>query len=230
MMSAMKNIRNVVGWVQHSATHQLSCRHYDGFRCAAPILRGFACVALLTLTACGFHPLFASSENYGGNADPALAQVQIANIPDREGQELRNLLIDKMQHAGRPTDPKYDLVVTLQKNQSDMGIRTDATSARSQLSVTARYVLTAHATGIAPTPVQQPVVTTVTPSEAGKVAVIEPAKELLNSYATTTVGFNKLDAQYSNLAAEEDASRRALSELSDQIVSRLSLYFGAAEK
>lgn len=219
MMCVMKNIRNVVGWMQRSATHQFSRRQRDGFRSAAPILRSFAGGALLlTLTACGFHPLFATS----GNADPALAQVQIANIPNREGQGLRNLLIDKMHHAGRPTDPQYDLVVTLQKTQSDMGIRTDATSARSQLSVTARYVLTAHTTGQTPAPFAA--------STAGKVPVIEPAKELLNSYATTTVGFNKLDAQYSNLAAEEDASRRALSELSDQIVSRLSLYFGAEEK
>jgi LPS-assembly lipoprotein len=180
-----------------------------------------ALICCLGLTACGFHPLFATS----GNADPALAQVQIANISDREGQELRNLLIDKMQHAGRPSDPQYDLVVTLQKSQSDMGIRTDATSARSQLSVTARYVLTAR------TPNQPAAVVALgTSPEPGKAPVIEPTKELLNSYATATVGFNKLDAQYSNLAAEEDASRRALSELSDQIVSRLSLYFGAAEK
>lgn len=180
---------------------------------------------LLSLTACGFHPLFASVDNFGGNADPALAQVQIANIPDREGQELRNLLIDKMQHAGRPTDPRYDLVVTLQKTQSDMGIRTDATSARSQLSVTARYVLTTHAPSLSPTPALQQVVS----PGSSPVVEKEAEKVLLNSYATTTVGFNKLDAQYSNLAAEEDASRRALSELSDQIVSRLSLYFGAVE-
>ncbi len=161
-----------------------------------------ACVALLSLSACGFHPLYAAPDHGGGNVDAALGQVQIASIPNREGQELRNLLRDKMQHRGRPVEPQYDLAITLQESQRDIGIRTDATSARSQLSVTAYYTLTTRAT----------------------------AQQVLNSYAAATVGFNKLDAQYSNLAAQEDARRRALSEVSDQITNRLSLYFGALQK
>ncbi|MGB4100697.1 MAG: LPS assembly lipoprotein LptE [Alphaproteobacteria bacterium] len=157
---------------------------------------------LLALTACGFHPLYATSGLGGKNVDAALGQVQIASIPNREGQELRNLLIDRLQHRGRPVEPQYDLTITLQESQSDLGIRTDATSARSQLAMTARYSLTARAT----------------------------AQPVLSAIATSTVGYNKLDAQYSNLAAQEDARRRALSEVSDQITSRLSLYFGTLEQ
>ena len=168
-----------------------------------PVYAFFSCcLILLSLTACGFHPLYATTENGGGDVDPALAQVQIASIPNREGQELRNLLIDKMQHRGHPADPQYDLTITLQEHQSDMGIRTDATSARSQLTMTARYTLTSR----------------------------QQTAQVLNAAATAAVGFNKLDAQYSNLSAEEDARRRALDDLSAQITNRLSLYFGAGKK
>lgn len=153
-------------------------------------------VVCLLLSGCGFQPLYAVQ---GGAAQPALAQVRIANISDRAGQELRNLLIDKMQSAGRPSDPRYDLTVTLQESRADMGIRTDATSARSQILMTARYVLAERPDG----------------------------KVRLSSYAATSVGYNKLDAQYSNLSSEEDARRRALGELSVQIVNRLALHFGA---
>ena len=152
-------------------------------------------LVLLVLTACGFHPLYAESRG----TEPALAQIFIANIANREGQTLRNLLIDKMAPHGQPTTPKYNLVVSLKESDTDFGFRTDATSARSQISFTANYVLTPR----------------------------DPKETPINAYTTVTVGYNKLDAQYSNLSAEEDARQRCLGELSEQIVTRLSLYFGS---
>lgn len=152
-------------------------------------------LVLPLLAACGFHPLYTTGA--GGDVDARLAQVQIVSIPNREGQELRNLLTDKMQYRGRSENPRYDLTVGLQEIRSDLGIRTDATSARSKITMTAQYRLVDRTDG----------------------------KTAFSASATTSVGFNKLDAQYSNLAAEEDARRRALSELGEQIVSRLSLYF-----
>lgn len=164
----------------------------------APMARLSLALALLT-AGCGFHPIYATPEK---SVSMDLAQVHIGNIPDRSGQELRNLLIDKMNYAGRPATPLYELTVTIQESRSDLGIRTDATSARSQIALLARY--------------------TLTPRNGGQ--------PLLNAHAATHVGYNKLDAQYSNLSSEEDARRRGLNELSEQIVNRLGLYFsGAAE-
>jgi hypothetical protein len=64
-------------------------------------------IALVCLLTCGrgFHAVYGS---HGGSDSPVaeqLNQVAIDNIPDRQGQMLRNALIDRMYGKGRPLQP-----------------------------------------------------------------------------------------------------------------------------
>ncbi len=160
--------------------------------------RYLAVVLALSLTGCGFQPLYGSKSNGGSGADAALNDVAIANIPDREGQMLRNRLIDRMYHDGRPENPHYRLEITLQESETALGIRRDATASRTRVDLTAHYVL----------------------------RQISDNKALIDTTAKTSVSFNQLDAQYATLTSREDAKERALNEVGEQIVNRLALYFG----
>lgn len=155
-------------------------------------------VLCLLMTGCGFSPIYGA---HGGNTptDKALSNVAIANIPDREGQILRNHLMDRMYFSGRPAHPDAELTITLRNTETDFGLQKDATTARRQLNLWAEYKLRST-----------------------------DGRELLKGSAHSVVSFSKLDAQYGTMAAEENAFDRALNEVGEQIVNRLSLYY--AEK
>jgi LPS-assembly lipoprotein len=173
----------------------------SGTRDRKPGIRRFCFlipVFCLLLSACGFSPIYGPH----GNAAPvtkALGNVAIANMPDRQGQQLRNHLIDRMYFSGRPERPDATLDVTLRSTETDLGIQKDATASRRELNMWADYTLRDN-----------------------------DGKQLLKGRAHSVVSFSKLSAQYGTLAAEQNATDRALKEVGEQIVNRLSLYY--AEK
>ena len=66
--------------------------------------------ALISLAACGFRPLHAP----GAGAEPeVLAGIEIAHIPDRLGQVVRNHLLDRLTPRGAPAAATYRLAVSL---------------------------------------------------------------------------------------------------------------------
>jgi len=155
-------------------------------------------VFCLLLSGCGFSPVYGTHDKNTPVA-AALNNIRIANIPDRQGQLLRNHLIDRMYFSGRPKQPTSTLEVTLKSTEYDLGIQKDATASRRVLNLWAEYSLKDN-----------------------------DGKQLLKGKAHSSVSFSKLEAQYGTLAAQENAQERALNEVGEQIVNRLSVYF--AEK
>ena len=74
-------------------------------RARVMLRRTVLAAAVLLLSACGFRPLYAT----GGVADVSeeLSQIEVAVIPDRPGQILRNYLIQGLNGGGRPAQPAY---------------------------------------------------------------------------------------------------------------------------
>lgn len=95
---------------------------------------------LLTLSACGFHPL------YGDSAAPAQAQlagVGIDNIEGRDGQKLRLLLSDRFYSAAHQDSTiRYRLGVSYTTNREELGIRSDDVATRARLSLIGSFTLT----------------------------------------------------------------------------------------
>ena len=126
----------------------------------------------------------------------ALNNISIENIPDRNGQMLRNDLIDRMYGKNRPEKPLYTLKVTIRSGEEDLGILANATATRSLLNMYSDYSLQ-DAKG----------------------------KQLLGGTAHSVASFDKLDQMYGTVVARQNAYERTLREVSEQIVNRLSLYF-----
>ena len=89
------------------------------------------------------------------------------------------------------------LSVSLSEVRQDLAIRKDETATRANLIVTASYELTESATG----------------------------RAVFKASSTVTTGFNIVRSQYATLSAENDARRRAARVISDDVRTRLAVYF-----
>jgi LPS-assembly lipoprotein len=149
-------------------------------------------LSLTLLPGCGYQPL------YGANTPAAqqLPVVQINNIPDRAGQQLRNRLIDRFYQDGRPATPEYTLDISLVPNVYKLGIALDDSATRAELSLQANYTLR-NMQGAA----------------------------VLSGATTSVTNFNILRSQYATLIGEQDAYDRGIAQVSEDITRRISLFF-----
>lgn len=161
--------------------------------------RAVLLLALLApLSSCGFKPMYGEENGVFDAADALESGVEIANIPDREGQFLRNQLIDRLNLNGRPGGAPYVLSMTpLVTELTNLGIRKDATSTRAMLQVTSTMTLTERATG--------------------KVVLLRDVRAV--------GGYNQLDNQFATLVSKASVSNHMLEELADTVVTEIALHF-----
>jgi LPS-assembly lipoprotein len=158
----------------------------------------FVVLALLALSACGFRPLYGTSAKVdNGSVAHTLAQVQIDNIPEREGQYLRNALIDRFYSAGRPTDPVYTLQVTnLREALTDLDITKSSSATRAQMRIDADIILIDH----------------------------RGAQTAMTRRLVAITSYNVLDSRFTTRVSEEAARQSALDDLAGQIERHLALF------
>ncbi len=149
------------------------------------------------ITACGFRPLY---NNDPGNYNICYP-IKIATIKDREGQILRNYLLDLLTPQGEPEKPLYLLQVTLTTNIRNTGINKDETTNRKEAVLRGAYTLKDFKTN--------------------KV-ILSGSTKAINSFniqsETGTVDQN----YYSDVVAEQYATKEATRLLAEKIVLLLS--------
>lgn len=155
--------------------------------------------ALGWLGACGFVPLYGTPRY---EILPQLAAIKINPIPDREGQQLRNMLYERLTPKGEPAKPGYVLDVNLSVNKQLLGLQRDDTFTRANIIVNGTYVLRAAADG----------------------------RALTSGRGRFITSYDVLPSEFATLSAEADAERRALTHLSDDIAMKLSFYFTRLER
>jgi LPS-assembly lipoprotein len=99
------------------------------------------------LAGCSPHPLYAP--NAFGNGDPQavsvqaqLRQVQVALLPDRNGQLLRQALQSRLQAGKTPEYTRYNLAVSFNIAAIGLGIQSDSTITYIRFIATAPWSLT----------------------------------------------------------------------------------------
>jgi LPS-assembly lipoprotein len=161
-------------------------------------MKHFLLIAVLSLSACGFHPVYGVNKYTATGVEEHLSQIEIAGIPDREGQFLRNALIDRFYHTGRPAHPLYTLSVTpISESTRDLDITIDSDTTRGQLALTTTMQLIDKKTGEA------------------------VLKRNLRSIAS----YNIIDSEFANRVSEANTRENALNDLARQIEEQLALYF-----
>jgi hypothetical protein len=162
----------------------------------------FCCLLLVgVLSACGFERLYAPQSTQQPEICEQLAQIKVGRIKDREGQMLRNDLIDILSPNGQPVFPSACLFVQLVNTKVDVGVRKDGTAMRYKITLDANIVLA--------------------DSENRKVLYRDKVT-VVNAYY---IGGNTAVAAYSTVISERDAVKKGLKLLADEIKTVLASYY-----
>lgn len=150
------------------------------------------CLCLM-VAGCGFTPM------YGDKAASTLRpDIEIVSIPDRDGQYLRNLLIDRLYLQGTPADTRYQLVMSPpQKTVINIGIRKDASATRAQMQIDSKMQLI---------------------EKAGGKVLMERDFRIVGAY-------NLLDDQLATIVSRQSITENMLREMADDVVRALDLHF-----
>jgi LPS-assembly lipoprotein len=156
-----------------------------------------ALLLLLALGACGFRPLYGDADRGGAGTAPQLQQILVNPIPDRLGQVLRNDLVDRLSPSGAPDRPRYRLSVAIATTKEGLAITKDESITRFNLRISATYVL----------------------------YDAQSNTEVTRGISRTIAAYNVVQSQFATLVAEKDAESRAARELSEDIRTRLAVFF-----
>ena len=162
---------------------------------------------LPALAGCGFQPLNSRTAADGGASTGTkgsldeLAAIRVAPLSDRAGQEMHNLLRDRLNPSGQPTAPKYELVVQLSESIREVALESDETATRADLSITANYSLRRF----------------------------DNQKLVSSGRSRSVSSYNILEKQFASTISEADARSRTLRDIADDIRIRLAAYFSSAE-
>lgn len=163
------------------------------------MIRIFALFLVLLTSACGFTPVYGTlGNNQSVGTEDILSYIAIENIPDREGQYLRNVLIDRFYRKERPANTQYSLLIQeLTETKRDLDITESSDATRGQLRMEARMILRDKKTG----------------------------EKLIDREISAIASYNILGSEFATRISEQSMRENALDSLARQIETRLSLYF-----
>jgi len=163
-----------------------------------------ACAAMPALaTGCGdggFRPLYASPGVVGTDVNHKLAELDIAPIPGRVGQRLRNELIYQSTGGDLPAEPAYRLNVVIRESITATLVRVDGDSLGSTYNLDASFTLIRL---------------------SDKAIMLEG-----KSYGRAP--FQRFDSVFANVRARKDAEDRAARTIGDELKSRLAAFLSGA--
>jgi LPS-assembly lipoprotein len=160
-------------------------------RAVLPIL---ALLALTTLSACGFRPLYATAgDDYNTSAN--MAQVKVAVINDRVGQLTRNALLETLTPRGQSANPLYDLQVTVSESTSEQGFTKDNEATIADYLINARYELIRRS----------------------------DTKVLRKGSVRARTSYNIVDSDFASIEAEDAARRDAARNLAQQLANQVAI-------
>lgn len=107
-------------------------------RCASAV--AMASVLILGAGGCGFHPMYATSPT-GSNLNDVMKTVQIAPIPSRVGQRLRNELVFGAYGGGEAAGSVYRLDIILRESVRNTLVMTTGAPSGQILQLDAEFRL-----------------------------------------------------------------------------------------
>ena len=168
-----------------------------------PNIMTLAVAGLLVLGGCGFTPLYGGRSGTQHEVQGKLSDIRVENIPNREGQYLRNLLIDRFFAENRQADATYSLTFTpVQENKYELDVTKNANATRAELRQTTTFNLKDVKTG----------------------------KVLLSRNLMASTSYNVLSSQFTTRVSEDDARLNALDDLARQAEQQIVLYFERSAK
>jgi LPS-assembly lipoprotein len=164
-----------------------------------------ACAAASLLVAgcgdSGFRPMYASSAIVGGaDVSQKLAQLEIAPIPGRVGQRLRNEIIYQSTGGGRPAEPVYRLEIIIRESITPTLVQIDGNSSGSVYNLNTSF----------------------------RLVRLADRSVALTGESNGRAAFQRFDSVFANVRARQDAEDRAAKTIGDELKGRLAAYLSGA--
>lgn len=154
---------------------------------------GLALLGAAAVAGCGFQPVYNNADNgFSGATD--LIALEIAPMADRTGQRLRNNLIRLITPSGEPGNPTHKMSLAMTVSSKDALVREDTNVDRKWVIMRVTYKITD--------------LTSNTP--------------VLESNAFAQVSYNRVESEFNNIRALEDAENRLAREVAEQIRAQIA--------
>ena len=163
-----------------------------------PLLAALALLAL-GLAGCGLQPLYGSTAG-GSRLAAVMSGVEVAPIPGRVGQRVRNeLIFENTGGSGSAPQSTYKLDIVIKENITNelVKISGDAKAQVYELDATFKLI-----------------------GKDGKV--------VLEGKATSRAAYERYETIFSNVRARQDAENRAARTVAESIKVRLAAYLSQA--
>ena len=98
----------------------------------------FYFIVFFIFTSCGYEPIHLKN----ANTNKELLSISVQNIKNRPGQILRNTLLNQLNPERERVITKYKLIVEIFESKSSLAYRRDKSATRTDLQITANYLLT----------------------------------------------------------------------------------------
>lgn len=160
------------------------------------VMLASALLAGPVLSAC--QPLYGTTP--GGQAlKDVMAGVEIATIPGRVGQRIRNELIFGTTRGGYAADSKYELAIIVRESVGDILVTQQGDSRGQMFYLTAEFAL-----------------------------IRKSDKEVVfKGKSVARAAFDRFDPIFANIRARIDAENRAASTVADGIRTRVAAYLSS---
>lgn len=164
-----------------------------------PRRRLVAALPLAGLAGCGFQPIYMpTASGKAGPAEREMAQVEVALIPERPGQILRQELQRRLA-SDNGSRHRYDLRVSFSIAAEGLSVTTDNLPTRVRMIGYASFVLVTND---------------------------QKRTQLIAGGARSFDGLNLFDQQYFGADMESDAvTKRIANAIADQIAMQIAVYF-----
>jgi LPS-assembly lipoprotein len=150
------------------------------------------------LAACGnggLRPLYGATPS-GAGLQERFAQLDVAPIPGRVGQRIRNDLIFTSTGGGNPLPPSHRLEVTIHESVQSTLVKIDGDSLGQIYAIQASF----------------------------KLISIKDKKVVLEGKSHARAGFERFQSIYSNVRARDDAENRAARTVAEDLKTRVAIY------
>jgi LPS-assembly lipoprotein len=161
----------------------------------------FASLALAACGDSGFRPLYGSGAFGGGDVNEKLARLEIAPIPGRVGQRIRNELIFQSTGGGKPQlPPEYRLEIAIRETVTSTLLQTDGEAKGAVYNLDASF----------------------------RLIRIADKSVALTGTSYGRAGYDRNKSIFSNVRAREDAENRAATTVGEELKTRLAAYLSSA--
>ncbi len=158
----------------------------------------YCLVVLLSLTGCGFKPLYSSGSD-GRGVVASLSSIAIQETDTRAGQLVRNNLLSSIRPAGTAGDNRYKLILNPELSQSKVVDRSITEADRVRLRLAVSYQLIETTSGA----------------------------EVNSGKTFSAVSYDVIREPVADLQAEANATSRAAKEVASDIHTRLAAYMAS---